>query len=211
MARWGNKQPDLAMADFDQALKLKPDEVDALLARARLRLLGPENPAAIADLAAAGRFAAEQADIRMQLGSLYARAGLFAEAVAQYDKWITAHDHDVQIPDARNARCWARALWGQELNQALLDCDSALKSRPDTAAFLDSRGLVRLRMGDLDRSIADYDAALRLQPHSAWSLYGRGLAKVKKGLTTAGEADIAAATAIQPRIENEARKHGITR
>ena len=211
MARWGDKQPDLAMADFDQALKLKPDEVDALLARARLRLLGPENPAAIADLAAADRFAPEQADIRMQLGSLYARAGLFAEAVAQYDKWITAHDHDVQIPDARNARCWARALWGQELNQALLDCDSALKSRPDTAAFLDSRGLVRLRMGDLDRSIADYDAALRLQPHSAWSLYGRGLAKVKKGLTTAGEADIAAATAIQPRIENEARKHGITR
>jgi hypothetical protein len=66
-------------------------------------------------------------------------------------------------------------------------------------------------MGDLDKSIADYDAALRLQPHRAWSLYGRGLAKVRKGLTTAGEADIAAATAIRPRIEDEARKHGITR
>ena len=71
---------------------------------------------------------------------------------------------------------------------------------PDTAAFLDSRGLVRLRMGDLDKSIADYDAALKLQPHSAWSLYGRGLAKGKKGLTT-----------VQPRIEDEARKRGITR
>jgi tetratricopeptide (TPR) repeat protein len=211
MARWGNKQPDLAMADFDQALKLKPDDVDALVARARLRLKGPENPAIISDLAAADRAVPEQADIRLQIGLLYVRTGRFAEAVAQYDKWILAHDHDVQLPDARNARCWARALWGQDLNQALLDCDSALKARPDTAAFLDSRGLVRLRMGDLDRSIADYDAALRLQPHIAWSLYGRGLAKVKKGLTTAGEADIAAAMAIQPRIDEEARTHGITR
>jgi tetratricopeptide (TPR) repeat protein len=160
-----------AGADFDQALKLKPDDVDALMAR----------------------------------------AGLFAEAVAQYDKWITAHDSDARVPDARNARCWARALRGQELDKALADCNAALKSRPDTAAFLDSRGLVRLRMGDLDKSIADYDAALRLQPHSAWSLYGRGLAKVRKGLTSAGEADIAAATAVQPRIEDEARKRGIAR
>jgi hypothetical protein len=66
-------------------------------------------------------------------------------------------------------------------------------------------------MGDLDKSIADYDASLKLQPRNAWSLYGRGLARVRKGLTTAGEADIAAAMAIQPRIEDEARKHGITR
>lgn len=211
MARWGNRQPDLAMADFDQALSLKPDDVDALVARARLRLLGPENSAAVTDLDAAGRFAPEQADIRMQIGSLYARAGLFTQAVVQYDKWITAHDQDVRVPEARNARCWARALWGQELDQALVDCNRALKSRPDTADFLDSRGLVRLRMGDLDKSIADYDASLKLQPHSAWSLYGRGLAKVRKGLTTAGEKDIAAATAIQPRIEDEASKHGITR
>jgi tetratricopeptide (TPR) repeat protein len=185
--------------------------VDALVARARLRLLGPENSAAITDLEAAGRFAAEQADIRRQIGSLYERAGLFAEAVVQYDKWIAAHDQDVQMPEARNARCWARALWGQQLDKALADCNAALKSRPDTAAFLDSRGLVRLRMGDLDKSIADYDASLKLQPRNAWSLYGRGLARVRKGLTTAGEADIAAAMSIQPRIEDETRKHGITR
>jgi tetratricopeptide (TPR) repeat protein/predicted aspartyl protease len=211
VARSGNKQPDLAMTDFDQALRLKPDDVDALVARAGLRLQGPENSAAVTDLDAAGRFAAEQADIRMQIGSLYARAGLFAQAVGQYDKWIAAHDSDARVPEARNARCWARALRGQELDKALADCNAALKSRPDTAAFFDSRGLVRLRMGDLDKSIADYDAALRLQPHRAWSLYGRGLARVRKGLTAAGEADIAAATALQPRIEDEAREHGITR
>jgi tetratricopeptide (TPR) repeat protein/predicted aspartyl protease len=211
MARWGNRQPDLAMADFDQALRLKPDGVEALVARAQLRLRGPENSAAVTDLDAAGRFAPEQADIRMQIGSLYARAGLFTQAVVQFDKWISAHESDVRVPEARNARCWARALWGQELDKALVDCNGALKSRPNTADFLDSRGLVRLRMGDLDKSIADYDASLKLQPRNAWSLYGRGLAKVRKGLTTAGEQDIAAATAIQPRIEDEARKHGITR
>lgn len=70
------------MTDFDQALKLKPDDVDALVARAQLRLQGP---------------------------------GLFVQAVGQYDKWIAAHDSDARVPKARNARCWARALRGQEL------------------------------------------------------------------------------------------------
>jgi hypothetical protein len=100
MARWGNKQPDLAMADFDQALKLKPDDVAALVARARLRLMGSENPAVISDLDAADRFAPLQADIRLQIGLLYVRTGRFAEAVAQYDKWILAHRGGSQ--DARH-------------------------------------------------------------------------------------------------------------
>ncbi len=210
MAHWANSQPDLAGADFDQALKLKPDDVPALLARARLHLPGPEDATALADLDAADRAAPEQADVRLQMAHLYTRAGRFAQAVAQLDKWISAHDRDAQIPEARNARCWARALWGRELDKALADCNGALRSRPDTAAFLDSRGLVRLRLGDLDRAIADYDASLKLKPRGAWSLYGRGLARLRKGLSDAGSADIAAAVAIAPHIEDEAREYGLT-
>ncbi len=37
MALWENRQSDLALADFDAALKLKPDDVPSLLARAQLR------------------------------------------------------------------------------------------------------------------------------------------------------------------------------
>jgi len=210
MAHWANKQPDLAGADFDRALKLKPDAVPALLARAQLRLSGPEQAAALADLDAADRSAAEQADVRLQMGYLYLHGGRFAQAIAQFDKWIATHAGDVQIPEARNSRCWARGLWGRELDQALADCNAALKARPNRADFLDSRGLVRLRLGDLDKAIADYDASLKQAPRTAWSLYGRGLARLRKGLSADGEADVAAARAVAPHIEDEARKYGLT-
>ena len=210
IAHWANSQPDLAGADFDQALKLKPDDVPSLLARARLRLQGKDPAGAIADLDAAGRAAPEQADIRLQMAHLYARAGGFAQAIAELDKWIAAHDRDVQIPEARNARCWARALWGHELDKALADCNAALKSRPGNAAFLDSRGLVQLRLGELDEAIVDYDASLKLEPRRAWSLYGRGLARLRKGQSDAGNADIAAALAIAPHLQDEAREYGLT-
>ena len=87
---------------------------------------------------------------------------------------------------------------GRDLDKALADCNTALRLRPGTANMLDSRGLVRLRMGDLDKAIADYDAALATAPKMAWSLYGRGVAEQRKGLTSRGEADIAAAAAINP-------------
>jgi tetratricopeptide (TPR) repeat protein len=133
-----------------------------------------------------------------------------AAAVAQYSKWIDAHlQADVRMSEARSSRCWARALWGQELEEALTDCNVALRIRPKTATYLDRRGLVYLRRNSYDKAIADYDAALRLEPKRAWPLYVRGLARLHKGDTAAGQADIAAATALNPKIAEEAAKYGI--
>jgi tetratricopeptide (TPR) repeat protein/predicted aspartyl protease len=204
-----DKQPVLAMADFDQTLKLKPNDVSALVARAELHLMGRENALAKADLDAADQFAPKEADIRFFMGALYSRAALFAPAVDQYDLWIAAHRSDVRIAEGMSGRCWARALWGQDLDKALTDCNAALKLNPTAAGALNGRGLVRLRMGDLNKSIADYDAALKLQPKNVWALYGRGLDELRKGMTAQGQNDIAAATVLQPLIAEEAKARGI--
>ncbi len=211
LAHWGNRQPDLALADFDQALGLKPDDLPALVARADLHVRRREISAAITDLDAADRAAPREAPQRLGLADLYLVAGQFESAVAQTSLWIDAHGwDDTQMPRARNLRCWTRALWGEELDRALADCDAALKLRPNTAVFLDSRALVQLRRGDYDKAIADYDRALGLGSKDAWSYYGRGVAKLRKGLTAAGKADIAAATALQANIADQAGKRGIT-
>jgi tetratricopeptide (TPR) repeat protein len=210
LARLQNKQPDLAVSDFDQVLKLKADDVPTLVARASLNLRGPTREAGVADLDAASRVAAAQDDIRLRIGFLYSSAKLFPQAINEYDKWIAAHEFDVFLADARNARCWARALLGTELDKALADCNAAVKARRTAADFLDSRGLVRLRMGDLDKAIADYDEALKLNPRIAWSLYGRGLARLRKGQTSAGQADLAAAAAVYPHIQEEAARYSLT-
>jgi tetratricopeptide (TPR) repeat protein len=109
-----------------------------------------------------------------------------------------------------NTRCWEGALAEQALEQALADCNAALKLRPNAAAFLDSRGLVYLRLGNYDKAIKDYDAALKINPKVVWSLYGRGLARLRSGQSAAGQADLAAAAALQPKIAARASKFGLT-
>jgi tetratricopeptide (TPR) repeat protein len=212
LAYWHNKQPDLALTDFDQAIKLKPDDVDALLARASLNARRRAAAGQIAaDLDAADQALPKEAQQRLRIGELYAFVGQPASAVVQYSKWIDSHpSDDMNAAGALNGRCWARALTGESLDLALADCNAALKTRPNTPAFLDSRGLVYLRQGKYDKAIADYDASLTRRPKNAWTLYGRGLARMHKGLTDAGQTDIAAATALAPDIAARARAFGIT-
>jgi tetratricopeptide (TPR) repeat protein len=205
-----NRQPFLAMADFNQTLRLKPDDVAALAARAKLRLVGHDTAQAVKDLEAADKASAKQDDVHLQIAALYANADLLPAAIDQYNLWIDAHSEDSRLPQALNGRCWARALTGVDLDKALNDCNRAIRNAPKNAAMFDSRGLVRLRLGDLDKAIADYDAALAINPRLGWSLYGRGLAKQRKGLTADGGADIAAATAINPKLPELVKMRGLT-
>jgi tetratricopeptide (TPR) repeat protein/predicted aspartyl protease len=205
-----NRQPVLAMADFDQTLTLKPDDAPALIARARLRLGGHDKAQAVQDLEAADKASAKQDDVHLDIALLYENADLAPAAIDQFSLWIDAHSEDSRLPVALNGRCWLRGLTGVDLDKALKDCDRAIRNAPKNAAMFDSRGLVHLRLGELDKAIADYNAALALNPKLGWSLYGRGLAEQRKGLTTEGAADIAAALAINPKLAEEVKRRGLT-
>lgn len=209
LAYGGNHQPFLAMSDFDQALKLKPDDVPALMARAELRLAGRDAVAAVADLDAVDRIVPKEDNLRFVVANLYGRAGRFSEAIGQFDLWLRAHYDDSRRGDAFAGRCRARALLGEDLKKALSDCNDAVGQNSKAAFALETRGLVRLRLGDYDKSIADYNAAVALQLRNAWALYGRGIDELHKGMTAEGKADIAAATAVQPNIAEVTRRYGI--
>lgn len=199
----------LAAADLNRALEIDPANVPARLQRAQLRSSIAEKDAALADLDAAAAAIRGPLNERLALASGYGALGAYEKAVAQYDVWIKAHPEDSALAGALNGRCWARALWGRELDKALSDCNGALRLRPKTPSYLDSRGVVRLRLGDYDRAVTDFDAALAANPKLAWSLYGRGLARRHKGLTAEGEADLKAALAMAPDIAERARRAGI--
>jgi tetratricopeptide (TPR) repeat protein len=213
MASWRNRQIEAASADLDQALKLDPNYLPALVARAELRTARRDRSGATADLDSADRVAPKEADIRYTLAQFYGATDSLAAAISQYDLWIAHHPDDAKLAAALNGRCWTRALIGTDLAKALDDCNGALrrfdKKDSEYAKVLDSRGLVQLRLGALDKSIADYDASLKLQPKSAWSLYGRGIAKSKLNRVSEAEADKAAATALLPRIGESFARYGI--
>jgi tetratricopeptide (TPR) repeat protein len=205
-----NSQPLLAAADFDQALKLKPDDIPSLISRAELRLAANDRPGAVVDLEAAQRTASREADIRFQLGALFGRAGEFAATIAQYDLWIPSHREDARMADALSNRGWARTLSGEDPAKALSDANAALRLRPHEPRFLSRRGLAQLKAGNVDKAIADWDAVLAVEPKNAGALYGRGVARLRKGKTSDGQADIAAALALEPRVADTARKQGLT-
>jgi tetratricopeptide (TPR) repeat protein len=205
----GNQQMDLAKADIEQTLKLKPDDITALMVRAQVRLAAHDRTGAITDLDAADHAAAPQASMRLELGKLYQRANELAGAIAQYSRWIDVHPDDARLPEAYGARCWARAMSGQELEQGLADCNKANHLSSNDAFILQSRGTIRLRMGEYDRALSDFDASLKINPKSAWALYGRGQAQLHKQKTNAAESDFAVATALNPHIADEFKRLGL--
>jgi tetratricopeptide (TPR) repeat protein len=208
-AQLATSHPLKALADYDRALELDPAFEPALVGRGAYYVWKNELAKAEADFAAAVKAAPQEADLELQIGATYDRYGRYAEAIPHYDAWIAAHPKDEQLWSGLNARCWARAMLGKDLDKALDDCNLAMRKGPRASEVLDSRGMVHLRRGELKEAIADYDAALKLQPKLPWSLYGRGLAKKRLGMTAEGEADIQAALALQPSLTDQAKRIGL--
>lgn len=132
--------------------------------------------------------------------------GRVDEAIRVLD---TAVARDTERPDAYNIRCWTLAKANRDLQKALADCSKALAFEPDSANFLDSRALVRFRLGQFDKAIADYDRALERVPELAASLYMRGIAKRRLGRIEDGDDDIATAIALDKDVAEQFTKVGI--
>ncbi len=185
----GNRQPVLALADFDQTLKLKADHVPALVVRAghdagdvSSRRASGNAGDVMADLNKASATAAKEDDVHFELGTLYSRAGQFGLAVAQYDLWLDKHP-----PRRQNARCLREPLpRARDVGAGARQSALGLQSRGEGA-----RGCAVLSRQSRDGEPAhgelrQGDRGLRrgaddIQPRNPWALYGRGLAKLHKG------------------------------
>jgi tetratricopeptide (TPR) repeat protein len=198
-----------AMADFDLALKLEPDNFEALLARGAELATDGDMTKARLDLELAARRKTPDGRARLRVARAYEDALAYPDAIAQFDVMIAEKGTDEMTVAAYNGRCWDRAVMKQDLDKALADCSQALKIAPKDPDVLDSRALVRVRRGELDLALADYDAAIKAQPGTALTLYARGVARAKKGLKAASDADIAAAVAIDPKVFDQAKRYGI--
>lgn len=208
-ARYEKGQDDLALQDFDQALRLNPQDALAYMARAELYLGRNDDTRAAQNFDQAQRLSPGDVKILTRKALAYNRAGRYDQAVRGYDAAIALSPEQARNAAVLNERCWSRAEWGRELEDALADCSLALTLKPGTAAILDSRGLVRLRLGQYDLAIADYNDALRLSPRQASSLFGRAVAKSRKGDRAGAEADLAAAAAIDGQIAATYARFGV--
>jgi predicted aspartyl protease len=83
MVHWHMRQPDAAMADFDQALKLKPDDLPALMARAALLLQRGDADLAVADLSVGDRHRTTHPVDRLSRGRCATTGGIECALLVQ--------------------------------------------------------------------------------------------------------------------------------
>lgn len=208
-ARLTKGQPLLASADLDMAIQLDPKDTEARGIRAALRL-GAHDPAGAADdIREIDTLLPPTASRRLRLAQMAENADLPDLALANFSAWLDSHKEDAARPTALNARCWLRGRLNRELDEALDDCNAALRARPGNPAYLDSRALIRLRQGNWGAALSDYDAAIKANPKGGWSLYARGLVKAKMGDAAGARADRDAALAIDPKLTERAKRFGL--
>ncbi|PTQ12047.1 hypothetical protein CLG96_05575 [Sphingomonas oleivorans] len=192
-------------ADLDAALKLDPNFADAIAAKAKLQVDSGDFTGAIATYSSALEKSPDNPALLVDRGIAYARSGDAASA----EKDFAGARAKATEPVIFNNMCWSKATAGVALESALTDCNAALAKAPEAAGYLDSRGLVMLRLGRLDEAIADYDRALAKSPNIPSSLFGRAVAWARKGNKTRSDADAVAALKIDPDIRTDFERYGV--
>jgi len=199
---------DRAIGDFNTALSIDPANGDAFSGRGRAYAQKREFSKAIDNYDKAIKIRPTADDhARRGHAHLHSSWPSYRQAVADFTAALNLKPN---WAEALNNRCWARALWRQDLELALSDCDLALQLKPDLARARDSRGFVYFRLERFEDALADYEEVLRSSPDSAGALYMRGVIKLKLK-DASGHADLARAMRLDGGIAGMYSTYGVQR
>jgi tetratricopeptide (TPR) repeat protein len=196
-----------ALADAEEARKLDPASQGAVFTVAML-------VAERGDVAKASALLDERIalggktrdDYRMAKATVVGEFGDPAAAIAELDALIAAKPG---VPGLLNARCWIKATRNVQVDTALKDCTSAMELSDSTAAILDSRALVWMRLGRDEDALRDLDAALLQVPGMGSSRFLRAIVNKRMGQSEAAAADLAVARQMSPSTERDYARFGL--
>jgi tetratricopeptide (TPR) repeat protein len=166
-----------AASDLERAYDLSGD-LDAAIAYARALVLAGQGAEALELLDTLALGGAEGRRVTRQWAYASGAAGQLEEG------WLRLDDALLEEPDDRrllNAQCWFMGIWSYDLENAMSICEEAVSQGNTSASSLDSRALVKYRLGDFEGAMADYNLALEKSPAMSGSLYMRGVIKHAMG------------------------------
>ena len=187
---WGNAKYRTgdhkgAIADYTQAISLKPDYVDAYINRGSAKSRLGQHFAAISDYDIAIRLKPDDADAYYNRGNVKDELGHHVAAILDYNTTIRLK------PDYASAyynRGTAKYKLGHHV-AAISDYDTAIRLKQGYAKAYNNRGLAKAELEQYFAAISDYDTAIRLKPDYASAYYNRGIAKYKLGHHVAAISD----------------------
>lgn len=173
--------PDVAVASFREAIRLKPDHAEIYIHLAQALAGNGDQDAAIATLRQALRISPGFADAHHSLGNLLKERGELGAAISAYRQAVRFRpDHFPALNNMGNAQ----KAQG-DLDAALDSYRRALKVRPDLAEVHSNIGNIFNDRGELTAAIESYREALRLNPGNAGTLWN--LSGTARGPDEAGE------------------------
>lgn len=191
--------------DLNAALELDPNQLGAVTEMGLLEFKTQRWPEAIS------RFTAVLDKEPKDFGVLAYRA-------QTYRAWrrpdLAAKDYAAAMAAASGADdfnriCWAFAAEGIALDWGLEACDRAIKLRTDESSYFKNRGLVKLRLGQLDDAIRDYDHSIALDERNSGAYYGRAQAHSRKGESELARQDRKRALELNPQIVEVFEGYGL--
>jgi tetratricopeptide (TPR) repeat protein len=185
---------DLAIAEFSEAIRLKPDYVNAYYYRGIASLLKIDYDNAIADFTEVIRFNPASADAYDHRAFAYHRKGNTDRAIADFTEAIRLNPN---YGDAYKYRSIDYDRKG-DYDKAMADENEVIRLSPSMGELYDNRGVTYNHMGDYDKAIADFNEAIRLLPHYADPYHGRGVAYNAKGDHDKAMADFRESLHIDP-------------
>jgi tetratricopeptide (TPR) repeat protein len=170
---YGRKdQRDAAIADFDRAIALNPDDNDALMNRGTAHERNGEYPRAIEDY---GRVIAQAP---RQAGAWGGRCWSRAVAGIALDSALADCERAIALDPADanhlNSRGFVHFRLGH-FDLAIRDYDAAIAADPKVASSFYVRGLAKARQGDRRGADADLATAMALDPGVAGRYAGYGV------------------------------------
>ena len=205
-AHYGMGNLDRAIADYTEAIRINPKVAATFTNRGIAWHDRRDYDRALADTNEAIRLDPSFYFARSIRGLVWHAKGDFNNAIADYAEAIRLDPKDY---GARMNRCWTRAAFNRDLEQALVDCNEGLRLEPDQPDVLETRAFVYFRMSRMAEAIADYERALKLDPRLPRALFVGGVINFASGDVAGAKADVATAMTIQKDIAEEFARYGV--
>ena len=172
-----------AIADFTEALRLKPDDGESFYGRGQSRLSLNQVDSAISDFTQAIRYLGEKPGLYVARGYAQLVKGNANESIADFTVAIRL---DPKNASALNNRGLAYRKKG-DLDNAIKDYGAAIALNPIYALAYNNRGYVLEAKGNRQAAASDFRRALSLDP----TLVGakKGLKRLGEPQTVAAESD----------------------
>ncbi|MFN6157639.1 MAG: tetratricopeptide repeat protein [Dolichospermum sp.] len=166
-----------AIDDYNQAIKINPNDADAYYNRGNARKELGDKPGAIDDFNLAIKINPNLAQAYYNRGNARKELGDKPGAIDDYNLAIKINPN---LAQAYYNRGNARRELGDKQG-AIDDYNQAIKINPNNADAYNNRGIVRYELGDKQGAIDDYNLAIKINPNYAQAYALRGIVYYELG------------------------------